>query len=95
MDWKSLLGTAIGLIPGVVMDVENTLHGANGQTKKEKALALVMEGVKIAAAESPAHADQIVGVASHVGNIIDSVVNIFHLTGLFQKKQAASATPGT
>jgi hypothetical protein len=82
-------------LPQLVLDIERNHTEKSGESKKQLALDAIATGLSAVEASTPRHAQQIAEAAEHFGSVIDSIVHVFNLFGVFgHKGQSQTATTG-
>lgn len=78
MNWLSLLFGITKALPFAVQAVEEIHGGAPGTTKKQKALAILSDGLQGAAAADPALVPVLTAAVPAIGAAIDAVVAVLN-----------------
>ena len=88
-------GLTIGILGAEQMAQVAQQSGGNlsGTDKKNLAMDAIGIGATIASAVSSSNTDLINTVAQEASTIIDSLVNVFNLTGVFHHSSAQTQTP--
>lgn len=88
-------GLTIGILGAEEMSkiVADAGGSLSGQDKKNLALEAVGIGSAIASSVSPTNTDTINTVTTEASKIIDSLVNVFNITGVLKKSSTQTQTP--
>lgn len=90
MNALTLIPMILAIVPGIVQAIEAAASGASGADKKAAALSAVEQAATLAMGVDPNDTALIQLCAKLAGPLIDCIVAVYNLRGLFHKKPAAT-----